>query len=333
MATSNKEKIVWIVIVSSILLFLAFVIFYLFKSDLDATKNKKLNTAINKAIKKKEHKIYMPKSYNVNFTFKDDSWVSLGLASDKDLIVLAKKNTIKKLTIKHSEITANAFAVLNNQPLVELLLFKPHLKQEELKVISGFRKLRKLSLRNNMAINDDLIVHLTGPKNLKKLVLRNTDVADKGLSHIAQTFPHLKFLDLRKCRKVTYKGIQSLKQLKRLKRINLNNISLSKAALQALAEIKSLETIEIVGCLIDDAKLVSLVKSPVRKLVLSENQITVRSLNTTLRKMKLKRLVLKVCSNIKESEIKKFRKSHPNTRVTWTARVEQENKDSDPLDF
>ena len=106
------------------------------------------------------------------------------MASDKDLINLSQKSTIKKMEIKHSEITYKGYQVLKDQPIKDLRLYNPFITPKELAVFSTLPKLKKLSLRNNLDINDELIVHLVGPKQLEALFLRNIPILLSYAQHL-----------------------------------------------------------------------------------------------------------------------------------------------------
>ncbi|MCB9469477.1 MAG: hypothetical protein H6677_14470 [Candidatus Obscuribacterales bacterium] len=324
MKDKTRTSIAWIALFSLIAGLAAISLYPLFKSDerKDEVKTRSLQKSIVRALKKKEEKLFPEGEYTVTFTQKEGYWFTTALVSDRDLIRLCQEKDVDRLMMRHCEITADGYARLKQEPLVDLNLFKPHLDNEIIKTISSFSGLKALTIRDNKRINDELIKHLTGPASLEELNVKNTRIGDEGLDHVAATFPSLKVLDLRACRRVSPRGLSYLSRLKALDDLNLSNIEIKMDGIKELARLKNLHKLGLVSCIIDDRKLLVLKDLPLKDLDLSENPLTNKSLEILASIKSLKELKLRYCPSIEKAAVINFNKRHPAIEVYWSREVE-----------
>lgn len=303
----------------------------LFKTEWQSKNNENLEVArtIKKALKRKEPKLLPDGDYEVLFTRQDGSWSATGLASDKDLIRLSENEDIDRLKTKHCEITARGYAVLVNEPIVELSLFRAHLDNSCLEVFSRLNTLRSLTLRDSKRIDDKLMCSLTGPGSLISLNLKNTKVADGTLEHISKTFPDLKRLNLRACKSISAEGLYHLKDMKNLQELTLNNVRLDELAIKSLTKIRSLKKLHVVECSINDKLLKELTALPLEVLTISENPITELSLKELLKMKKLKTVHLLSTGAISKKAIVEFSARKPNCTILWSAIARPEREDQE----
>lgn len=324
MKDKTRTSIAWIALFSLIAGLTAISLYPLFKSDQkrDEGKARALQKSIVRALEKKEEKLFPEGEYTVSFTQKDGYWFTNALVSDRDLIRLCRDKDVDRLMMRHCEISAKGYAELEQEPLIDLSLFKPHLNAEILQTISSFSKLKALTIRDNKRFNDELVKHLTGPTSLEEFTAKNTRLGDEGLNHIAKTFPSLRVLDLRACKRISPRGLSNLRRLRGLDDLNLSNIELKTAGIEELSRLNNLHKLELVSCIIDDRKLLALKDLPLTELDLSENPLSNKSLGILASIKTLKELKLRYCTGIDKDTVVNFKKRHPAIKVYWSREVE-----------
>lgn len=320
----KRSYLSWIFLGIVILALTALSLYPLFKTDIQAnsSRNKKVSKSIEKALEKEAPKLFPEGDYKVNFKFTDNGyWFTSYLVSDSDLITLAKRESIKKLYLRTCEVTDKGYKVLQQEPLEDLVLFRPQISKRELYAISSLNGLKALTIRNQKLLDDKMIQYLVGPIGLKSLGLKDTKVGDKAMAHITRTFPNLEALNLRACKNVTEAGLNKIVNLKSLYSLILNNVKVTEAGLREIAKIKSLRDLDLVDSSIDDKKLKALTNTGLKRLNISENAITPKAFESLARMKQLKNLKMMVCPNITEDSLARFKKSHPDITIRWSREV------------
>ncbi|NQU24793.1 MAG: hypothetical protein HQ567_26215 [Candidatus Nealsonbacteria bacterium] len=115
--------------------------------------------------------------------------------------------------------------------LTTLLLFYTETGDEELRQLSGLRKLRRLYLTGTN-VTDDGVIHLLKIDSLDVLTLNETSIGDKALSDLRR-LPNLTCLEVDDT-KITDAGLKYLPTFPRLEAVYLANTRTSPEAIADL---------------------------------------------------------------------------------------------------
>lgn len=119
--------------------------------------------------------------------------------------------------------------------------------------LAGLPRLEWLRLEK-VTFDSRQLERLAGLRTLRVLELPNTPVDDEGVRTIAESLPHLEWIDLSHSR-VTADGIAELTRLSECAWLNLSYTPANDASLAALAQLEKLETLLLEGTSLTDASL------------------------------------------------------------------------------
>ena len=111
---------------------------------------------------------------------------------------------------------------------------------ENIKGVSAFPKLKKLSLFFCEMIGDDALKQLKSIKTLEAITLNNTAITDEGLEHL-QDMKQLRTLHLSGCLQVSDRGLESIAKLTELEDLSLPS-TIGNAGIKNIAGLKSLKS-------------------------------------------------------------------------------------------
>lgn len=164
---------------------------------------------------------------------------------DNCVQAVSRFSHLTSFTLEESPAGNVGLAALAQLPLESLTLFRCNaINDEGLKIVSRWKKLRSLSLRD-MAIRGDFFTELAGLPSLRTLSAVQTMVADAALQHLVDC-PQLEELALAQTL-VTDNGLEAISRLTNLKRLDLAQTPISDQGLAQLANLKQLEWLNVSG--------------------------------------------------------------------------------------
>lgn len=137
--------------------------------------------------------------------------------------------------------------------------------------IVSLKKLEEINLRHTR-ITDAALSDIARLRNLKSLWLDGTQISDQGLQALS-VMSSLEMLSLNDTR-ITDRGVASISALPRLEQLFLERTDFTGAALSQLANMPRLDVLDLSGTKLRDDDLLSLRKSHVGCLFLSDTSIT-----------------------------------------------------------
>lgn len=129
---------------------------------------------------------------------------------------------------------------------------------EHLEMLSEFPELEMLCL-SETKITDAGLAHLPPLRNLRVLMLDNTDISDAALELLRQ-FPRLEYLYLSNT-KITDEGLEHLDSLSNLHLLDLDGTRITDAGLEHLHQLKKLEGVSLSDTLVSKAGMEKLQKA------------------------------------------------------------------------
>lgn len=271
------------------------------------------NDAIYKALKRKKMDSPFPKEFKATFEFHDGIWTGDSMVGDQDIKDLTEKHSIEQLYLKRADITGKGIGYLKNEPIKNLRLQFMVLTPAILEEISKLDKIKDLCVYFTESINDKTILHLTGPRKLVYLNLAVTEIGDRGLAHVATSFPHLESICILRCENLTDRSWKSIGKIKSLKSISAYGVDFGAQAVNSIQRLKRLTSLEIGGSSITDNTILKLSKSvnSLNNLTIKNALITDKALFNLAKMSKIKKLRLENCPKLtrKSKDLARRKKS------------------------
>jgi len=285
-----------------------------------------------KLLAKKEKKSSpFPEELTANFRKLSDRWTANGPVKNKDLIELCKTNVITGLQLAYTDISADGLAALVDEPVILLVISGSPVTDKDFAVISKLEPLKRLSIYESTAppITDETILSLTGPQGLEELALRGSDISEKGLAHIRQTFPNLVRLDLMYVKTINDKAVDEILKMPKLQTLDITHTKVSEKGVIRIAQKKNLVNLQLVGLGITDSTIpVLTANNTINYLGLSYTRITDKGLRTLAKCRSLNQLAMTGCNGTTEAGMERFKRERPDCTVYLQARREK-----NPLDY
>ncbi|NOX55016.1 MAG: hypothetical protein GXP27_11385 [Planctomycetes bacterium] len=121
------------------------------------------------------------------------------------------------------------------------------LSPPDIELFGRLTDLEKLQIYNFRALNDELSAKLAGLKKLKSLALTNSIISDSTVKLIADSFPHLKELDLSYNTNLTNGALKEIARLTDLERLTLVQNRFNDLGTSHLAKLVRLRVLDLRG--------------------------------------------------------------------------------------
>lgn len=206
------------------------------------------------------------------------TWHKKFFATDKDLLKLNSSNEMEYISLyKERHFTDAGFKHLLKLKIKGVGLAGTETDVSRIKLITKINPgIDALLLGNCRNIQGDNLRILSDLKQLRILDISQIDLGANGLKHISK----IKSLELLKIEalKGSIDGIRYLKQLPKLRLLSVNYNKLNRKDWREIAQIKSLEILSANSSNLDDASAKLLEKLSLKKLDISYNYISSKTL-------------------------------------------------------
>lgn len=319
----NKSRLVWLGIGAALFTVIAVgILLPLLRQDLEATspQARSETETIRKALARDEKVITLPANVDVKFSRGDEGWSARAMVTDDDIVYLAQHHVVDRIYFKHGAIGKRGFLALSREPVTSIRMFRPEIEPGSLAEVARLTRLEALSISGASGVGDEQMMCLSGPTTLAYLDVRETGVSDKFLAHIADIYPQLTQINLRRCKNITGNGVSHLSSLGKLRHLTLNNTSMDRVAIKSLAGFKHLAELELVDTGIGDEEVALLKNTRLTVLELAENPlVTDRSLEVIASMKSLRRVNLRRCTALTETALARLRRRRPDLAVKTDA--------------
>ncbi|MFH1265957.1 MAG: hypothetical protein ABIK89_09525, partial [Planctomycetota bacterium] len=198
--------------------------------------------------------------------------IGVDLAGDRmsaaaDVVeLLASLPHLESVKLAGGEITNTSAGCIGKMTdLVELALENTQIDNEGLAQLKGLVRLKSLSLRRSVKLNDQGLAHLEDFPALSHLSLVDNNFTEDGVARLGQ-LAKLQLLDLRGCPQVGDAALEHLKGLKNLTSLKLGGYGLTDAGMAALADLSSLRSLAIEDSMVTNAGLAHLEGLPIEEI-------------------------------------------------------------------
>lgn len=315
----NKSRLLWIGIGAVLFTVIVLgILVPLLRQDLEATSPQARSDAetIRKALARDEKVITLPPNVDVKFNRGDEGWSARAMVTDDDIVYLAQHHVVDRVYFKHGSIGKRGLLALSREPVTSIRMFRPEIEPGAFAEVARLTRLETLSISGSPGLGDEEMMRLTGPATLSNLDVRETAVSDKFLAHIADIYPQLTQINLRRCKNITGDGVRHLSRLGKLRHLTLNNTNMDRAAIKSLAGFKHLVQLNLVDTGIGDEEVALLKDTRLTALELAENPLlTDRSLEVIASMKSLRRVNLRMCTDLTETALARLRRRRPELAI------------------
>ncbi|MEQ9409982.1 MAG: hypothetical protein RIK87_19760 [Fuerstiella sp.] len=155
--------------------------------------------------------------------------------------------SLKNLILSDLPVTGEGMAGLSAAPeCEELELFRLHIGDQSLKVLSGLSHLKRLSLQSCPNLTGEGLSYLAGLGELKELDLRGTVLTKAGLQQLATLTQLQQVLPAKE--NLTDEGLKYLGQMTSLRTLQCRDVEITDKGLSFLAAMPNLEELELNRC-------------------------------------------------------------------------------------
>jgi serine/threonine protein kinase/Leucine-rich repeat (LRR) protein len=169
-------------------------------------------------------------------------------AGDAFLSAVAPLTGLSALNLNGGQITdagVRSLAPLKGLTVLQLSGHARNLRGTGFVALSGLTKLQTLDVANS-GLDDDGARGIGRLASLEKLGVRGTWMSGKGLAELA-SLPHLKVLNLSRCRRLQSPDIECLVRFPALERLSLDNCRIDDSCLDTLKQLTKLQTLILTG--------------------------------------------------------------------------------------
>lgn len=122
-----------------------------------------------------------------------------------------------------------------------------NLTADDIALFGRLADLETLQIFNFRGMNDDLVAHLAGLKNLTRLAITNSVITDASVETIARSFPDLKELDLSSNTLMTSSAMRVIAELTGLERLTLIQNNFNDLGTTHLSKLQNLRALDLRG--------------------------------------------------------------------------------------
>lgn len=295
----------------------------------DPAQDKTIQASYKNLAKKRVTESPFPKELSAVFRRRKDRWFANGPVKNEDLELLSKKHTIDALEVNYSDLTYKGLKSLVRQPIYTIMLSGSRVTDEEMDVFSQIQTLRNLHIYDSTSpITDATVGHLTGPKQLRELTLRGTQITSLGVESLRKRFPEIINIDFMYSKTIDDQCAKSLSKFSKLYMVNVGFTGITAAGVVELSKLKQLQNLHAAGIGITGGAVKEIAKSKtIRQLNISDSQINNESLNELSKMPMLSSLQIGNCRLVTKDAIEAFKRKRPECKVQTFIRMEAKNDD------
>lgn len=203
---------------------------------------------------------------------------------DEGILHLANLCDLRTLYLTNTHITDDGLEVLGNMVrLTELDLAGTSITGNGCTHLSEIATLSYLNLAIS-DVNDNGMKHIKDLRHLESLSLIDTRISDQGLECL-RGHGHLTLLSIDRCEMVTDAGLAHVAEISGLQELGLSSTSITDDGLRHISQLGSLKTLNLSGTRVTDDGLRHLFGLDLRKLDLSETNVTPEGMDRAERAM------------------------------------------------